>query len=163
MPDYGLANAWVGRPNWFFHHMALGETIGYSTRLTQNNKGINGGLYTPTGMFARQIHIALMGDPTLRMFPVPPPSNLRASSVSGGSIALRWDASADSAVSDYYVYGASSPDGAFTRFGRVKGTTWTHTNPRNIKHYMVRAAKLTVTGSGSFYNLSLGAIAIIVE
>lgn len=163
MPDYGLANAWVGRPNWFFHHMALGETIGYSTRLTQNNKGINGGLYTPTGMFAKQIHIALMGDPTLRMFPIPPASNLQATRVSGGSTALRWDASADSAVKEYYVYGASSPDGVYMRLSIVKGTTWTHTNPGDTRYYMVCASRLTVTGSGGFYNLSQGTMAEAVH
>jgi hypothetical protein len=31
---YTLTNCWAGRPNWHFHHMALGETIGYGTRLT---------------------------------------------------------------------------------------------------------------------------------
>ena len=36
-PTYTLTSAWAGRPYWMFHHMALGETIGFSTRLTQNN------------------------------------------------------------------------------------------------------------------------------
>ncbi|MCL2590315.1 MAG: hypothetical protein FWD67_05385 [Betaproteobacteria bacterium] len=156
MPNHGLTNVWTGRPNWFFHHMALGETIGYSTRLTQNNKGFNGGLYTSAGMFVRQIHIALMGDPTLRMFPVLPVSNLRVSSVSDSPATLKWAASKDRAVTDYYVYGASNPDGPYMRLGIVEGTAWTHTDPGNTKYYMVRASKLTVTGSGSFYNLSQG-------
>jgi len=159
MPDYGLTNAWTGRPNWFFHHMSLGETIGYSTRLTQNNKGLIGGLYTPTGMSARLVHIALMGDPTLRMFPILPVSNLRATRVSDGSTTLQWAASGDKAVAEYYIYGASSQDEPYTRLDTVEKTTWTHTNPENIKYYMVRASKLTVTGSGSFYNLSQGVIA----
>jgi len=48
------------------HHMALGETIGFSTLLTQNNGP--GGLYqNQMNSCAGQIHIALMGDPTLRM------------------------------------------------------------------------------------------------
>jgi len=158
MPDHGLASMWTGRPNWFFHHMALGETIGYSTQLTQNNKGMIGGLYTPTGMSARLIHIALMGDPTLRMFPVSPAANLRVSSVSGASATLKWGASADRTVADYYVYGASTPDGPYVRLGIVNGTTWTHTDSGNTKYYMVRASKLTVTGSGSFYNLSQGVV-----
>ena len=159
MPNHGLTNTWTGRPNWFFHHMALGETIGYSTRLTQNNKGFVGGLYTSAGMFTRHIHIALMGDPTLRMFPILPVSNLRITSVWSGSTTLKWAASKDRAVTDYYVFGASNPDGPYTRLGIVNGTTWTHTDPGDIKHYMVRASKLTVTGSGSFYNLSQGVIA----
>lgn len=155
MPNHGLANVWAGRPNWFFHHMALGEAIGYSTRLTQNNKG----LYTPAGMFAGQIHIALMGDPTLRMFPVLPASNLRATSAAGGSVVLKWAASKDRAVTDYYVYGALTPDGPYMRLAAVKGTAWTHISPEETKYYMVRALKLTETGSGSFYNLSQGIMA----
>ena len=38
--NYTLTSAWVGRPYWHFHHMALGETIGFSTRVTQNNQRI---------------------------------------------------------------------------------------------------------------------------
>ncbi|MCL2012063.1 MAG: fibronectin type III domain-containing protein [Cystobacterineae bacterium] len=156
-PDYGLANAWTGRPHWFFHHMALGETLGYSTRLTQNNRA--GGLYTPTGSFANYIHIALMGDPTLRMFPVLPVTNLQASSMPGET-RLQWTASEDSAVSGYYVYGAPNPDGPYRRLSIVQASHWTHANPGDTTHYMVRASKLTSTGSGSFYNLSQGTMAV---
>jgi hypothetical protein len=156
MPDYGLTSAWTGRPHWFFHHMALGETIGYSARLTQNNKG---GLYAPSGNTgANGVHVALMGDPTLRMFPVLPARNLRAKS-KPDTTELQWSVSKDSKVTDYYVYGASNSDGPYTRLGIVKGSSWTHENPGDIKYYMVRASKLTVTGSGSFYNLSQGVMA----
>jgi hypothetical protein len=156
MPDYGLTSAWTGRPHWFFHHMALGETIGYSTRLTQNNKGV---LYAPSGgTGTNDVHIALMGDPTLRMFPVLPPTKLRVKNMSG-TTRLQWTASKDSKVTHYYVYGASNPDGPYTHLGIVKGTNWIHANIENITHYMVRASKLTATGSGSFYNLSQGAMA----
>lgn len=75
LPSLGLTCVCSGRPHWFLHHMALGETIGYSTRLTQNNTP--GGLYrNQMNSCAGQIHIALMGDPTLRMHVVAPPSNL---------------------------------------------------------------------------------------
>jgi len=158
-PDYGLASMWTGRPHWFFHPMALGETLGYSARLTQNNR--TGGLYAPVGTTGvGQIHIALMGDPSLRMFPVLPATQLRAQSISGET-RLQWTASADTAVSDYYVYGAPTPEGPYVRLGIAKTTQWTHTNPGNTKHYMVRASKLTSTGSGSFYNLSQGTMAMV--
>ncbi len=35
--SYGLTCAWAGRPAWYVHHMAMGETIGYAARLSQNN------------------------------------------------------------------------------------------------------------------------------
>src|SRR5205807_6962433 len=74
-PSYGLTCACSGRPHWFLQHMALGETIGFGARLTQNNGP--GGLYrNQMNNCASQIHIALMGDPTLRMHVVAPPSGL---------------------------------------------------------------------------------------
>ena len=67
---YGLTCAWAGRPAWYVHHMAMGETIGYGARVTQNNSGTYFYGYGPS------VHIALMGDPTLRLTPVAPVSNL---------------------------------------------------------------------------------------
>src|SRR5258707_1468252 len=111
-PTYGLACSWSGSPHWFCHHMALGETIGYSTRLTQNNGPA--GLYrTQTNTYAGQVHIALMGDPTLRMHPVVPPSNLTGVATAQG-IQLRWDPSSDS-VLGYNIYRATDSAGPFTR------------------------------------------------
>lgn len=153
-PGYGLTNAWTGRPNWFFHHMALGETIGFSTKVTQNN----GGWYSPTGITPRGRQIALMGDPALRMYPVLPASDLHATAGTGGT-QLTWTASADAGVTDYYVYGAAGPDGPYTRLGVTRSTSWTHANPGSTRYYMVRASALTTTGSGSFYNLSQGTTA----
>src|SRR5437588_6848703 len=74
-PTYGLACAWSGRPHWFAHPMGLGETIGYTARLTQNNTGL---YQNEIDRSANLIHIALMGDPTLRLHPVAPPSALVA-------------------------------------------------------------------------------------
>ena len=36
---YCLTTSWAGRPHWFYHHMGLGEPIGVSAVLTQNNRG----------------------------------------------------------------------------------------------------------------------------
>ena len=52
--NYTLTSAWVGRPYWFFHHMALGEPIGFSTRLSQNNQS----LYS-SGLYDYSVHVAL--------------------------------------------------------------------------------------------------------
>ena len=48
-PTYTLTCAWVGRPSWYFHHMALGETIGFSTMLSQNNDAGYWGWVYPHG------------------------------------------------------------------------------------------------------------------
>src|SRR5690606_7055886 len=90
---------WAGLPNWFFHHMGLGETIGYATKLTQNN---GNGHYEPANPHAGRVHIALMGDPTLRMAMVGPPTNVMGT-VNGNSVSLTWTASMDN-VLGYHVY-----------------------------------------------------------
>jgi hypothetical protein len=155
LPSYGLASVWSGRPHWFMHHMALGETIGYSARLTQNNAP--GGLYlNQINSCAGQIHIALMGDPTLRMHIVAPPTNLQLST-NGGGTTLSWVGSSDS-VLGYHVYRASTATGPFTRLTSTLATanTFTDASTASGSTYMVRAVKLETSGSGTYYNPSQG-------
>ncbi len=149
---YALTAAWSGRPHWFFHHMAVGETIGYSTRLSQNNQG----LYEPA-RFGRQVHIALMGDPTLRMHVVLPPSNLTAAK-SDSTVTLNWAASADPNVVGYHVYRSLSANGPFVRVTGATTTdrTYMDNSGTDTYVYMVRAIKLERTPSGSYYNASQG-------
>ncbi len=147
-----LVCCFAGAPAWHYHHMVLGETIGYSARLTQNNAS----LYTPTDR-ARQIHIALLGDPTLRMHVVLPPSNLDVKSDQQAA-QLRWSPSPDS-IEGYHVYRSGALDGDFTRLTAelVGDTLYTDSAPlegRNV--YMVRAVKLEMTASGTYYNPSQG-------
>ncbi|MBU6400542.1 MAG: fibronectin type III domain-containing protein, partial [Verrucomicrobia bacterium] len=154
-PSYGLTCSWSGRPHWFCQHMGLGETIGYSTRLTQNNTGL---YQTQINTAANQIHIALMGDPTLRMHIVAPPTGVTASAGSAGSL-VAWNASPDS-VLGYYVYSAPTPAGPFTRLtgSLLAGNGFTDTTTTAATAtYMVRAVKLETTPSGSYYNASEGA------
>ncbi|MDB6130698.1 MAG: hypothetical protein JWM04_1805, partial [Verrucomicrobiales bacterium] len=68
--SYTLTSSWSGRPHWFYHAMGQGATIGYCTKLSQNNAP--GGVYSAQNQGTRQVHSALMGDPTLRMHPVIP-------------------------------------------------------------------------------------------
>lgn len=148
-----LVAAWAGRPHWFLHHMALGETIGYSARLTQNNSG----LYVPN-LFAREVHISLLGDPTLRMHVVVPPSSLTASS-GAGSVTLNWGASSDSNLQGYHVYRSGSPNGPFARLtgsAPISSLSFTDYVSAGTYTYMVRAIKWESSPSGSYYNASQG-------
>jgi hypothetical protein len=154
-PSYGLTCAWSGRPHWFLQHMALGAPIGFSARLTQNNR--RDGLYhNQLNNGAAQIHIALMGDPTLRMHAVAPPAHLSAD-LQGPIVNLQWNAS-DDAILGYHVYRAVSPGGPFTRLtaAPVKTTRFTDPHPELASTYMVRGLKLETSGSGTYYNLSEG-------
>lgn len=147
---YGLASVWAGRPHWFFHPMGIGQTLGYCTKLSQNNG--NGGKYSQQNWGSRGVHVALMGDPTLRMHVVIPPSNL---SLNNGT--LTWTASTDSNLKGYHVYRATSVNGPFTRVtsAPIIATTFTDSAAGTFT-YIVKAIKLENSGSGSYFNSSQG-------
>ena len=150
-----LTCCWVGRPTWHFHHMALGYPIGYSTFVTQNNHT----LYM-IGSGGSQIHIALMGDPTLRMFPVRPPADVGLECYPADAVTLTWKAPEDSLIG-YHVYRSESVRGTFERLNPeiIEDTTYVDSAPiTGWDVYMVRGVKLETTGSGTFLNLSPGAI-----
>jgi PKD repeat protein len=155
-----LTNAWAGRPNWMFHHMAMGENIGYSARLTQNNTTtyfpspypINAGIFNT-------VHIALMGDPTLRNDIVAPVSNVVATKV-GNNCNISWTAATETAVIGYNIYLKAPSSNGYVKINPapIAGTTYTDlclVNP-GIYKYMVRTLKLETTPSGSYYNMSEG-------
>jgi len=155
-PSYALTCSWSGRPHWFIQHMALGAPIGFSARLTQNNRF--DGLYrNQQNNGASEIHIALMGDPTLRMHVVAPPTNVQAEQ-HGELVELHWERGRD-CILGYHVYRAASPDGPFSRITAepVTATNFTDARAGVASTYMVRSLKLETSGSGTYYNLSQGA------
>ena len=157
--DLGLTCSWSGRPHWFMHHMALGEPIGYSARLTQNG-GFNDLYKNEQNNCESWTHIALMGDPTLRMQIVAPASEV-AVSANGQDADVTWAPSAE-AVEGYNVYRAANPNGPFTRINSalVKTTSFADANALSGNYtYMVRAVKLEKSASGTYYNPSEGAFA----
>lgn len=150
--SHGLVALWAGRPHWFLHPMALGGTIGACTRLTQNNRG----LYTPTGGFPHAIHVALMGDPTLRLHPLAPPSGLTLRK-EGALTRLAWTASPQ-ADAGYHVYVSADEKAPFTRLTAVP-IRETRFAARETGVFMVRAIRLESTPSGSYHNASQGLFA----
>ncbi|MBL7964183.1 MAG: T9SS type A sorting domain-containing protein [Flavobacteriales bacterium] len=158
----GLTSCWAGIPGWYFHHMGLGENIGLGTLLTMNNTA----LYTPLndgwqGSGLGRTHLALMGDPTLRLKMIAPPANLIVTNVAGNA-SFTWTA-APGSVDGYHLYRFNASNGTITRLTTtpVTGTSFTSaTVPFSAgTEYMVRAVKLQVDPAGSYLNLSLGAIA----
>ncbi len=163
-----LTNCWVTRPNWFFHHMALGENIGYSTIITQNNKkfSIDPVVDTAYSAFLNKsnwlISVALLGDLTLRTDYVKPPSNVVITSLSNNDALLQWTASPETGVLGYYVYRADSVYDYYQRLNATMLTTTTYhdlsVNNSGLKYYMVRPVKLQSTPSGTYYNLGIGVV-----
>ena len=153
-PLVGLTCCMSGEPHWFCHHMGLGEPIGYSTRLTMNNSTLYQSQMNP---FTRAVYIALMGDPTLRMEPIPPPPNLSAAVDSAG-VHLAWTTPGNP-VAGYSIYRATSPGGPFARLNDslISGTTFTDvTASPNTYTYMVRSVVLQSNFSGTYFNPSQG-------
>lgn len=149
-----LINAWAGRPNWHLHYMAMGHTIGHAARLTQNSSGAT----YKTNYGARMIHIALMGDPSLRADIIAPPDHLIAV-YDSAKMHLSWTPSRDP-VSGYYIYRSTEPNRGFYRIHDeiIKDTSFTDSCviEAGSYFYMLRAVKLEETFAGSYYNLSQG-------
>jgi len=165
-----LASCWGGIPKWYLHHMGLGQNIGYGAKITQNNVNdyFNGAFnYSWNGVF-----IALMGDPTLNMLYVKPPSRLSATESNGGTL-LKWNRSPEK-VDGYVVYRIDQNTQEYKEIASFCGlgssvttdTTYfdyckpTPLNPNTGNYkYAVRAFKWETTGSGSYQNLSLATTA----
>lgn len=148
-----LANCWAGRPHWSFHPMGLGETIGQCARRSQNDTDMG-------GFGLRYVHIALLGDPTLREHIVAPPTAVQVTDA-WPHADIAWTASGDP-VDGYHVYRAPTSAGPFTRLtsAPVVGTTFVDPAPLvGAASYMVRAQRLEVAPTGSYQNLSQGAFA----
>ncbi len=161
-----LTTGWAARPHWFFHPMGLGKPIGEVLLGAQNNtqqympsiyvtNRYPGGVYYQVA--PRGTHIALIGDPTLRMtsnMPIETPKNIGVTSTVSAQI--DWESVPD--ANGYLVYKSSSEAGPFealtpspiteTTFNDIKA------NWKQDVVYQVRAVMLRETKSGSFYEVS---------
>jgi hypothetical protein len=176
-----LTCSWSGRPHWYMHHMGLGESFGYSTLISQNNTSIIGGAlgtYAPNVTFNgtnaslvsigdRGVHIALLGDPTLRavMKPIAPVTTLSARYEFPNTIKLQWS-QPNSEVTAYMVYRR--------RGAQVANQLLT---PRPITSlefidslvyegpvtYQVQSCVLRKTASGTYYDIGKPAEAVVAS
>jgi hypothetical protein len=144
-----LTNAWAGRPHWYFQHMAMGRHIGFSTRLTQNNS-----LY-PSGFGGRMIHIALMGEPGLTMYPY------RA--IDDVGVAVDKNTLSVNVVSDhqegFYYYIKKAHEDKYTLINdepTIEKSLQLDCLDKGEYQLMVRAVKKEENASGNFMNLSIG-------
>ncbi len=152
-----LCSSWSGRPNLFYHPMGLGENIGSCIRLSQNNTSAYFG--STTSYFKRWVHIAQMGDGTLRAHYLDMPSNLLASGQMDGSVQLSWTAPV-AGVDGYYIYRRGIGTESWSKLNTLPVTATSYTDVALINggqyEYMVRSVQLLTTGSGRYRNQSLG-------
>ena len=151
-----LSAAWVGAPHWHFHAMGMGLPLAHATTVTQNNDTI----YT-ADFFPRGVHVNLLGDPTLKAYVVAPPTDLAGTRVQG-RVELAWTPSPEP-TDRYYIYRRTADEEDFALIDSTgQGTTsYSDAVPlpgAGVHRYLVRAAKLETTPSGTFFNLSAGTV-----
>ncbi len=97
--------------------------------------------------------ISLMGNPTLRLFPVIPPSNFK---ISKDGI-FSWTPSTDKSIIGYKIYKSTTEMGEYKLVSKlIEGKSY-KTSEKGF--YMLRAIKLDKTASGTFLNPSQGVFA----
>lgn len=122
-----LTCSWAARPHWYIHHMGQAYPIGYSTRLSQNNRNT----YYPNlintqqgwGIYSfamRYVHVALMGDPTLTLYRneasvVEGPTNGEAIQEGYQKIKIDWDPPMDDGIHYWDVFRALPDEGYYVK------------------------------------------------
>lgn len=165
---FGLEDCWAGRPYWFFHPLGIGETFGYCTRLSQDVTGqidwaklgisfalVSDYMISPS---TNGVHVALMGDPTLRMVYLSAPPTALSASVGTNQVKLQWSAPSTK-VPGYNIYRSNATGDTLLQINTslVTETNYTDLSPLSDSNiYVVRAAQLITTPSGSWWNESGG-------
>jgi hypothetical protein len=157
MPDYGVASfsLWLhctlGR-EWPLGDLAIGGTLG---DCQLRFAGANG--YQPS---IRTVFI--LGDPTLRVDPVAPATDLVFSTNQWGQLQMSWTTSATEGAL-YHLYrstnAAITNATDFVRLTPVPLNTSAYldtTAPSGVTVYMLRALATWHTGGGAFTNMSQG-------
>lgn len=82
---WGLASVWSGRPYWMVHPCAHGAPLADAALITYNTWGV----YNAAG-FQAGVHVALMGDPTLRMFHVDNVRDFEVITKCAAAVDIKW-------------------------------------------------------------------------
>lgn len=176
-----LTCAWDGRPNWFMNDFAFGETIGSEALKAMNNTGFfyayvvlrkfNGTDYTQGGTqdgavnngMNRLVHIALMGDPTLKInnySNIIVPTNLSVNQKGYKFVQLNWECVGAGFDYEFDIYRTTDSNSVYEKVNTspIKTTNFVDkfNFAGNVK-YMVRKRELQSGPSGTRYTYSLGA------
>jgi hypothetical protein len=143
-PNYGLAT--LGGPVWDFSPLGGGASLAA----------------TMTHAWASQPWVprfqSILGDPTLRLHRVSPPANPRGGRTSAG-VRLEWEPAPEADGSYFVYYSATGLAGFAGPLNPVPVTQPVFEDNSaggGAGLYQIRTARLQVTGSGSFTNLSQG-------
>ena len=144
---WGLVSVWAGRPYWMMHEAALGAPLYQCVKTSYNCTNIYN-----VGSNGSGVHVALMGDPTLRVFPVSNLKGVTAKSNCDGSLTVQWQKSLDAADS---IILALWVNNQWAQIGNASGkdTQFKITLPSGKYKLSVREKKLLTSASGSWWDL----------
>ena len=158
-----LAVGWGGRPSWQLNGMALGDSIGEVHLRTVNNAypeqgGMAARNYQLTGEYdwLAPPWVNLLGDPTLRPFPLRPVADLRAETGAEG-VTLHW--TLPEGAEGALLFRADNRDGPYHPLAGgalVTGDSHLDAGAAPGAWYMVRAQGLAHVHAGSFHRLAQG-------
>jgi hypothetical protein len=161
MTNYGIASLWLhdhpfgGTSRWQLSRLGVGFDLGQIQVQSVNQAVERSSVRT----------FFILGDPTLRMPVLPPPSDISLSTNGSGAFVLTWSPSS-AQEAQYFVYRSTNP--AVTNsadFVRLTPMSISATNfvdpspPVGSLIYEVRAIRVEHTGCGAFTNLSQGLFA----
>jgi hypothetical protein len=166
--SHGLVSVWSGVPKWQFFPLAAGGTMADAYRHVIHEVNQPGGPFPPTDESwtnPDQTHVAIMGDPVLRLQPVKPVINVNLSR-SGNTVTLNWtNPVGETDFLGCRVYRSSSEVGPFLQIGSQTGagvTGYADTLPAaGTYYYMVRAIKRQTTASATYENPAQGVFASV--
>lgn len=171
-----LTTCWSGRPHWYWDNFAYGFNMGYEAKKAQMNSTsynyvllnlYNGQNYGPDGAastFAtKNVHISLLGDPTLRLndfTAIPKAYNLQLSKVQDGQVKLTWEVQGAKMAQGFDVYRSRNDKNNFEKINKAPIKDYIFTDPQ-INHngnvyYMVCNRDTVTLPSGRINMLSRG-------
>ncbi len=161
--SHGLISVWSGVPKWQMFPLAAGGTMADAYRHVIYEVNQPGGPFPPTDESwsnPDQTHVAIMGDPVLRLQPVKPVTGLGAFLV-GNQVSLNWvNPTGEANFLGCRVYRSPSEVGPYVQVGgqtAAGATSYVDKLPASgTYHYMVRAIKRQTTASASYENPAQG-------
>lgn len=155
-----LTSCWAGRPNWYFHHMGLNNPIGLSAKKSIDNgrRGLfNSTPYQNSGNSSNGIHMALMGDLSLRNSYVEPVKSFGAE-MQYSQVSLSWSYSAVEGNSNVLIYSSMDSLSGYSLIQTLPGTdsSFIDYSGSSGTFYYIKRVRLDSTLSGSYFNNSIG-------
>lgn len=161
--SHGLVSLWSGVPPWQLFPLAAGGSIADVYQFTLRELNWPGGPFPPNDdswLNPDQAHVAIMGDPVMRIAPARPVSNLQANAV-GAQVTLQWtNPAGEPTPLGCRIYRAREWNGVYQRVGgqiAANASSFVDTVPDSgTWHYMVRAIRRQTSASASYDNPAQG-------